>query len=213
MNRKLLGISLAAVFAVSMMGVSYAAPDWLGFSAGSQSVTEKGKTSTLSLIANNTVPRQTSDLAGFAWIYDNAALNATVVDAFAITIHSAPTLLDDDSYNEIRDSTQNPDNWHPHNVILNATNGSGNADLCVVDLSDAPTAGIAIDEDTDVVKVNVRNAVLADSLSATPAVAAFEIVVANNCWAPTIGTESYGDANEPVGPVSLGIKFTQAHFP
>jgi hypothetical protein len=208
MNRKLLGVSLAAVFAVSMFGISYAASSWVGYSEGAQTATEGNNKTVLTLTASDTVPRQTSELAGFAWFYDGADLTDNEIDALAMTIHSGATGLDTDPYNEIRDSTQNPNNWHLHNVVLKVPTEAGNAHVCVADLSDAPTGGISIDEDTDLVQVNIRNSALADTLSSVPGAAAYSIVVADNC-PPTIGTEAYGDANTPVGPVPLGLVVAQ----
>ena len=140
-------------------------------------------------------------MAGFAWFYDTGPNTV-----FAITSHDAPILLDTDSYNEVRDSTQNPNNWHPHNVML--TDGMGQANKCIADLSDAPKAGIAFDEITKLVKVNVKNSALKGDFPESVGVVAFSIIVENDCPLTT-GTELVGDANAetPNGPVPLGIIF------
>jgi len=138
-----------------MIGFASAAghPNWLGVD-GSDDTDKKNKTTVLSFVSADVVPRSPTQLVGFAWFYAEASEHT----AFAITSHDAPLLLDTDSYNEVRDSTQNPNNWHPHNVILGA--GTDNADFCIANLSDAPNAGISFDEDSLLVKVNVRNSVL-----------------------------------------------------
>ena len=205
MNRKLLGASLATVFAISMIGFAAAGghPSWLGFDNTTQDADKKNKTTVLSFVSADVVPRSPTQLVGFAWFYDDTTNPAPEHTAFGITSHDAPLLLDDDSYNEVRDSTQNPNNWHPHNVILDA--GAGDATFCIKDLSDAPNAGISFDEDTLLTKVNVRNSVLTGEFPDTPTVAAFSIITEALC-PETIGTELVGDANtNPHAGVGLGI--------
>ena len=186
MNRKLLGASLAAVFAISMIGIASAHESWQGID--SDSVVAKNKNTTLLTIdATGTVPQKTSNLVGFAWLYVETSSNS----AIAITQHNAN--LDDDPKNEVRDSTQNPDGWHGHNVNLGP--GTGTATFCVTDIVDAPNVGISIDE--DLVNVNVRNSILTGDLSDTAA--AFDIVIEPGCPI-TSGTEV-----TEAGPLKLGI--------
>jgi len=187
MKKQLLGIALTAVFAISMIGVASAHLDWQGID--SDSVIAKNKSTTiLTIDATDVVPQKTKDLVGFAWLYVETSNNS----AIAITQHqvnpdgAAPK-------NVVRDSTQNPDGWHPHNVNLGP--GTSNSSLCVTDIVDAPNAGISIDE--DIVSVNIRNSILTGELST--ASAAFDIIVDADCPI-TNGTEV-----TEAGPLRLGI--------
>jgi hypothetical protein len=130
-KKLLLGISLAAVFAVSMIAVSAVEP-WM--SATGTSAT-KGNNFLLTVDAADTVPKNTQDLGGFAWAYAGGPYAL-----FAITTHQG-----------VRDSHQNPDHWHAHNVnIIPGTT----TDLCVTDLSDFVEAGISMKGDQVTVQIS-----------------------------------------------------------
>jgi len=135
-TKTILGITLTAVFAVSMIGSAVAVQSWQGIVPSSVTVSSKGQTTTLSLAATSSVPRHTSALAGFAWFYDGGSKTA-----FALTTHNAKQFAGTHQ-NPARDSTQNPDGWHAHNVVL--ANGAGSATFCVADLSNAPIVGLKI---------------------------------------------------------------------
>lgn len=162
MNSKtILGASLAAVFAILMIVTPASAHlPWQGIVPSSVSVNLVNPNLTeLSLTATGTIPKNTPDLVGFAWLY------ATGSDtAFAITSHQS-----------VRDSHQNPDGWHAHNVQLGA--GAGAATFCVAQISDAPTSGVAITGSS--LTVQARNSVLTGTPSTTAA--AFDIIVAPAC--------------------------------
>jgi len=166
MNKTILGVSIAALFAVSVIGYAHAAVDWQDIVDGSVTTEAKVKNSRLGLTVTNPVDQQTDDLAGFAWFYN---ANPDSFTAFAITTHNAKVALEAKK-NPARDSTQNPDGWHAHNVVLrNVAPGT----FCVDDLSDAPTAGIAFGQDGSV-KVNAPGKAIKSSFSGTAA--SFNIV-------------------------------------
>ena len=186
MNTKLLGMTLAMAFAISTIGIASAAFSWQGID--SDDVVSKNKNTTvLKIDAADNVPQKTKDLVGFAWLYVSTSSNS----AIAITQHqvnpgTAPA-------NAVRDSTQNPDGWHAHNVNLGS--GTGTATMCVTDIVDAPNSGISIAKDR--VDVNIRNSILTGELSQVSA--SFDIVVEPGCPV-TSGTEA-----TVAGPLRLGI--------
>jgi len=175
-------------------------PSWLAFVSDTQFTEEKNKTTVLTFVSADVIPRSPTWLAGFAWFYDDTG-DPPAHTAFTITSHNAPD-GDADPYNEVRDSTHNPNNWYPHNVILNT--GAGAATFCIADLSDTPHAGISFDEATKLVKVTVKNRDLTGDFPDHVKAAAFTIIVEELC-PDTMGTEDVGNANDPAGPIPLGI--------
>jgi len=186
----LLGTTLAALLVVSVVGYAAAVESWQGID--STSTADKNKnTKVLSIDATDVIPHRTTELlAGFAWLYADGPNTA-----FAITIHNAGDQNGDTSEppNDVRDSTQNPDGWHAHNVVL--ADGTADSTFCVAEIVDAPTAGIAIKQDK--IDVNVKNSALTGNLSTNAA--AFTIIVDGACPA-TLGTEA-----TTAGPLPLGI--------
>jgi hypothetical protein len=181
-----LGATLAAILTVSILGYAFAAESWQGIV--NDSVTEKNSNTTvLQITATDTVPRQAGILVGFAWLYADGPNTA-----FTITTHNAD--VNSDGKNDVRDSLQNKDGWHAHNVVL--ADGTDLSTFCIAEISDAPTSGIAFNEAN--VKVNVRNSALTGSLST--ATAAFDIVVDPDCEI-TLPTESVIDGGLPLGIV------------
>jgi len=69
-SKVLLGTTLAALFAVSMMGIAFAGESWQGV-VESDVETKNTSTSTLTLTATDAIPKNTAVLAGFAWLYDD----------------------------------------------------------------------------------------------------------------------------------------------
>lgn len=157
MNKTILGMSLAALFAVSIIGTASAAVDWQTIVPGSVTTEAKVKNSQLGLTVTNPVDQQTDDLAGFAWFYNT---NADGYTGLAITTHNAKVALEAKK-NPARDSTQNPDGWHAHNVKLTQV---GPTTYCVDDLSDAPSVGIAFGQDGSV-KVNAPGSAVKSSFN------------------------------------------------
>lgn len=167
-NRKIaamttvLGATLGAVLVAALMVPAVAHLPYQGIVPGSDSITAVNPNLTkLSLTATGTVPRQTPDLVGFAWLY-----SAGPDTAYAITSHQS-----------VRDSLQNKDGWHAHNVVLGA--GAGAATFCVTAVSDAPTSGIAINKSK--ITVNARMSTLTGTFFSPPVSAAFDIIVEPLC--------------------------------
>lgn len=202
MNSKtILGLTMTVAFVASITGVAFATASWVGASGGDAEMKNKN-TWILTVSALDDVPRKTTQLAGFAWLYDSFDPSDDQVDAFGITVHDAD--LNGDGKNDVRDSLQNKEGWHGHNFVLVA--GAGAATLCVAEIADAPTSGIAINGNE--VKVNVRDSVLADSLQDDTAVG-YEIIVEPACGAtvPTadvVNPEILDDLGLPDG-LPLGI--------
>lgn len=158
-SKMILGISFAAVFAVFMIVPAMAAGSEAWQHVVSSSVTSKNaQTSTLSVTAADNIPLHTGVLGGFAWIYADGP-NTAIVAA---------------THSGVKDSTQNPNNWHAHNVQLGP--GGHNSDACIVGLSDA-NVGLSIQGNT--LSMNVRNSELTGTLSSTAA--AFTIVADTGC--------------------------------
>ena len=192
-NNSKLGL-LAIIAVVAMIpAAAFAALSWQDIVDGSVSVNEKNQTTKLSLSAADTIPRTTDELAGFAWQYENGPN-----DAFSITIHDAD--LNGDGKNDVRDSLQNPNGWHGHNVILASPpeGADENTTFCIAEISDAPNVGISFAKQGTDVTVNVRNSQLTGDISDTAA--AFSIVVDPACpiTIPTVDVV-------PPGGLPLGI--------
>ncbi len=149
---------------------------WQTFDTESISVNVGKNISKLSLTADAPVPHKTGVLAGYCWFYVDG-----VNTALCTTTHNLE-LFDGDSAGDVRDSTQNPDGWHLHNVILGDLSTIGH--ICVVDLSDAPNGGVNIKRDE--VSVNVRNSILTGDFDGSAASAT--IVVDGGCPV-TIGAD------------------------
>ena len=132
-TQTILGVSLAAVFAMAMIVPVTASDSWLGVD-DSNIVAKNKNTSTLTITATDDIPKNAGEgvLAGFGWLYANGP--DTV---FAVTTH-----------NPVRDSHQNPDKWHAHNVVLGGSSDSSLADLCIHNLSGYVQAGISIKDNT-----------------------------------------------------------------
>jgi len=186
-SKKIFGTTLAAVFVISMIATASAAPTWLGVDEGDIAIKGK-KTVQLTINATEAIPRNAGEgvLAGFGWFY------ATGPDTvFAVTTH-----------NPVRDSHQNPDKWHVHNVVAGAPiTPDPSVDACIVELSDYVQAGISIKD--DIMKINVPATTLSGDLGAGPG--AFEIVptdpVDNICGETIL-------ANGNPSGLHLGVKFT-----
>ena len=142
-TRTILGISLAAVFAVSMITLALAGDEGF-FTVIDGDVTVKGKTYHATIEAYADIPRATSELGGYGWL--TGGVDFAV---FAITTHNAgDDILDEDPnvVNDVRDSKQNPDGWHAHLLNLNG-------DDCITEVTEFTAAGIAIVDGDMKVKV------------------------------------------------------------
>lgn len=169
---------MAAIFAVSVFGAAFASDNvplsWQTFDTSSITVLDKPKTTQLKLTADNIVPDRPSVLAGYCWFYTSGPYTGLCATNHRLDIG------DGDAARDVRDSTQNPDGWHLHNIKTGAVTAGGH--LCVTDLSDAPNGAVITDD--YVVGVNVRDSVLKGTFNGHAASAT--IVVDGGCT-PTIG--------------------------
>lgn len=164
-NKILVTAIIGAVLALVTTGSAFAAASWQH--VVSSSVTPKNdQTTTLSVTAADTIPRHTDVLGGFAWIYLSGPNTVFV----AVT------------HNGVRDSNQNPDGWHSHNVQL-AFGASPNTKACIVGLSNA-NVGISIQGST--LNVNARNSELTGTFVPGGATA-FTIVPDTGCTVTGLG--------------------------
>ena len=146
-TKTLLGISLAAVFTVSMIAGVSASHPWL--SVVDSPIDANGNNVKLTIEAADSIPRNAGPgvLAGFGWGY----VSPNPSTHFAVTTHEP-----------VRDSHQNPDGWHVHNVVLGATGASGlsgatgatGASACIESLTDYVESGIAVKDDTMNINTN-----------------------------------------------------------
>jgi len=122
-TKTILGISLAAVFAVSMMML----PAYAGGHAVVTSATadEKGGSLKLSVTTGGDISRFPDALASSALVFGYAWVDLDTGDVVLATIHP----------NAGRDSNQNPDAWHPHPGVLGQEGQS--SDFCVTSLGTA----------------------------------------------------------------------------
>ncbi len=141
----IVGASLAVAFLATMiMTPVFAAESWQH--VNSSTVTPlNSQVTRATVVAADKIPTTTSVLGGFAWLYASGPNTAFV----AVT------------HNGVKDSTQNPNGWHTHNVSLGP--GGANSDACITGLGPDTFAGVAINGDT--INVNVRNSQLTGTLS------------------------------------------------
>lgn len=168
-SKLILGAAIAAVLGAFVAAPALAAGPASWQHVLSSSVTSRnGQTSTLVVVSADDIPRHTGILGGFAWEY--ASGPNTV---FVAVTHSG-----------VRDSNQNPDGWHTHNVNL-AFGASSGSDACITGLDDT-NAGLSIQGNT--ISVNVRNSELTGPLSGT--VVAFTILPDPGCAGTGLGVDT-----------------------
>ncbi len=178
----LLGTTFAVIFAIAMISSASASDTWL--SVDSSNIAQKGNNIQLTIDAANTIPKNAGEgvLAGFGWFY------ASGPDAvFAVTTH-----------NPVRDSHQNPDKWHVHNVQVSASDDLAIADACIASLSGYVQAGISIKGDKMQINTNQN------SLSGTLADDAVAFHIVNDAVACPNETVL---ANGNDSGLNLGVKF------
>ena len=178
----LLGTTFAAIFAITMISSASASDPWLG--VDNSVINQKGKNVQLLIDATGDIPKNAGEgvLAGFGWFYTDGPDSV-----FAVTTH-----------NPVRDSHQNPDKWHVHNVVASPSDGTGGADACIASLSGYVQSGISIKGDKMQINTNQN------SLSGTLAdgAGAFLIVVnATACPNTTILADGSDSG------LNLGVKF------
>jgi len=129
-TKTILGLSLVAVFAVSMIAPVLAADSFLTVTGGGVGETSRTYHMTIDTAAD--IPRHTSVLGGYGWFL----VDSSDFDVFAITTHNVGDGDDPNAVNDVRDSKQNPDSWHAHLVKLDGT--------CITEVTEFNAAGIAI---------------------------------------------------------------------
>ena len=143
-KRAIWGISLSAVFAVFMISPAIADDDgWLNVVGGG--VDDSNPKIYQILIDSETdIPKHTDVLGGFAWFTEGA----DEWPAFAFTTHNAGNIDDNAASppNDVRDSKQNPDGWHPHLVKVDEN-------ACITDVTDSTQAGITIRDGNMIVQI------------------------------------------------------------
>ena len=164
-SKKILAASLAVALAAFVVVPAMATGPASWQHVVSSSVSSNGQTSTLSVAASDAIPLHTGVLGGFAWVYSGGPNTV-----FVATTHSG-----------VRDSIQNPDGWHAHNVKL-AFGASPGSNACITGLADA-NVGLSIQGNT--LSVNVRNSELTGPLSSTAV--AFTIVPDSGCTGTGLG--------------------------
>ena len=152
----LIGLSVAAVFAISIVGANYAlatVPGPANLVVSSFSVSTQGNNlAILSATTGDTIPKKpdafigSHPVAGIAW----ADLDTGKV--LVATIH--PVLG--------RDSNQRPDSWHIHTATLTG-GATAPQDFCVASIDSTPTAGINIQGST--ISINIKTDKLPFSVS------------------------------------------------
>jgi hypothetical protein len=164
----------AAVLAVAFIGypmlIAKAQPAYTNVTDSSVTANPTGKVYFFSVTTNGNIPHvpdgyiNSKLVFGYAWLdTDTSPISAVVV-----TIHPG-----------IKDSTQNPNLWHPHTAKLQPTNDCSGVGLGlqVVELA-SPTAGVSINGN------NLTLRIKADSATVTPgtfdAATAFTIELGNN---------------------------------
>ena len=168
-SKIVLGAVLTTIFAAFVVAPAMATGPASWQHVVSSSVTSTNdNTSTLSIVASDNIPRHTGVLGGFAWVYANGPSQV-----FVAVTHSG-----------VRDSNQNPDGWHTHNVNL-AFGISPGSNACITGLSDTTTSGLSIHGNT--LSVNVRNSELTGTLSSNAA--AFTIVADSGCAGTGLGVD------------------------
>ena len=178
----LLGTTFAAIFAIAMISSASASDPWLG--VDNSVINQKGKNVQLLIDATGDIPKNAGEgvLAGFGWFYADGP------DAvFAVTTH-----------NPVRDSHQNPDKWHVHNVAVSDSINTEIADACIASLSGYVQAGISIKG--EIMQINTNQNSLSGTLS--DGAGAFHIV--NDASACPIQTVL---ANGNDSGLNLGVKF------
>jgi len=165
-----------------MISSASASDTWLG--VDNSVINYKGKNVQLLIDAADTIPKNAGEgvLVGFGWFY--ASGPDTV---FAVTAH-----------NPVRDSHQNPDKWHVHNVVASGSSDAAIADACIASLSGYVQSGISIKGDKMQINTNQN------SLSGTLAdgAGAFHIVVSDVACPNTTILADDSDSG-----LNLGVKF------
>lgn len=153
-------LSIGSVFLLSDSNTVAALGEWQTIVVDSVTIDPLNQNIVeLSLTAAAPIPHvETTILAGFGWMYADES------GAYVVTVHRG-----------VRDSTQNPDNWHSHNITFEKAPGAASVTHCITSIDDDVNAGIAIT--TDVLRVEVRNSEIASPLKDDPPTAiSFDVI-------------------------------------
>lgn len=160
----ILGATFAAVFAVTMISVAFAVPEYSTIVSGTAD--SQGNGYTLTATAAGDIPRFSNDYTDAAPIFGYAWLDAGFSGVIA-TIH--PEAGDD--------SNQNPNAWHLHTVSL----GFEDESLCVTALGtnhgDGVQGGISLSGDKMTVNISQKQSGETDFVNG----ASFTAAPSENC--------------------------------
>ena len=170
-TKTILGLSLAAVFAVSMLGSAYAGRHAVVTSATAD---EKDGSLRLSVTTGADIPRFPDGLANSVLVFGYAWADLDTGDVVLATIH--PTIG--------RDSHQNPDAWHPHPGVLGQEGQS--SDFCVLSLGTAQ-GGIKIKGDT--LSLNIETSQTSVTLAGLDGAVGFKVFADAGCVITGLGVE------------------------
>ena len=198
MNTKtLLGVSLTAVFAISMVGFAYALSDYFDITSATATDTEdgfQGTAATVDKIPRN--PQGISELDGTYLIVGFGWANTLNGEGFLAAIHP-----------DFKDSTQNPKSWHTHPVTLTPNNSTGHPlpanTFCIADLRSSQ-GGLALNNDGILVNVdttNPENDAVGITAADVNAVVSFKAKVDLQCPVFTVDNQ-----NNPFGPAAVLVE-------
>lgn len=198
--KKNLPVVMAAALAVVIISPAMATSFETWQQAVSSSVVTYNKKTTLSVTASDNIPKETTDLVGFAWFYKDIP-NLVFVGV---------------THKGVVDSVQDPNGWHSHNVVLGPTvaqeecQNSPFENRCIANFKDANMPDyciVHVTEDTfadldikgKTMTINVSNSELPDDL--TGAAVGFSIVSdSNEC--PSSGLGVVLDGSPTTGSVT-----------
>ena len=192
MNTKtLLGVSLTAVFAISMVGFAYAISDYFEITDASATDTEDGFQGTATTM--DKIPRKNLEendinaIVGFGWV------DLQTGEGLVAAIHP-----------DFKDSTQNPRAWHTHPVSLSVWDFPA-GQFCIEDLRSSQgglalnKAGVLVNVDT----TNSENEFVGVTGSNADAVVSFVANVDTDCPVFTVNNQ-----NNPFGPAQVKVQVT-----
>jgi len=151
-------LTLGFVFAVSDSIPVTAHGAWQEIVIDSVNVEAQGPNVTvLSLTAEEPIPHvERIILGGFGWMYVGGDHALVVVSHYGV-----------------RDSVQNPDHWHVHNIWFESVGGASFSH-CITKLSYDDTAGVPINDDD--IRVIIQNSKLEGTLVDPPIAISFDIM-------------------------------------
>jgi hypothetical protein len=171
----------AAVLVVAFIGypmlIAKAQPAYTTVTDSSVTANPTGKVYFFRVTTDGNIPHVPDDYINSKLVFGYAWLDTDTdpISAVVVTIHPG-----------IKDSTQNPNLWHPHTAKLKATDNCSSVGLGleVVGLA-SPTGGVAINGNNLTLRINADSATVKPSTF--DAATAFTIELGNNnalCVAP-----------------------------